>query len=151
MIIPFESLSTIRPRRCVMAAGCFDLFHVGHLHYLKAAKTFGHLVVALTKGEFFIKQGRPVFTDSERLEMVDALRIVAYTVLVPERTMVSAIRELRPSVYVKGSETRLVNNPDFDAEKSEVEKHGGRIVMIPKILPYSSGALLSGEFLKEVA
>lgn len=105
----------------------------------------------MTEGKYFIKPGRPVFSDEHRLEMIDALHVVKYCFMVPHRTMVPAITAVKPKVYVKGSETRLENNPDFEAEKEEVLKCGGRIVMIPKVLPYSSGALLSGEFLKKVA
>jgi cytidyltransferase-like protein len=144
----FAELNNLRPYTYVLAAGCFDLFHIGHLHYLKACRAYGPLVVALTEGEYITKPGRPVFSDEHRLEMIDALRIVDHCVMVSDRTMVPAIHILRPKVYCKGSETRLENNPDFDAEKEATHKHGGAVVMIEKVLPYSSGALLRGEFLK---
>jgi len=108
------------------------------------------LVVTLTKGEFVDKgPGRPIFTDEERIEMIDALKFVAYTALVPDRTAVPAIKALKPKIYVKGSETRRDGNMDLVREMTAVSVFGGETVFIDKKLPYSSGRLLSGELWKE--
>ena len=50
--------------------GVFDLFHPGHLRYLKAAKKFGDvLIVSITEDQFIHKgPGRPVYNSSDRLK-----------------------------------------------------------------------------------
>ncbi len=135
----------------VLAHGTFDLFHVGHLHYLRAARALGPLTVTLTAGEFIRHHGagRPVFSDSERIEMIEALDFVNHVALVHDETAVPAIRIVRPKFYVKGDETRREGNTAMDAEIAAVKEVGGEVVFIPKKLPYSSGRLLSGEILRQ--
>jgi cytidyltransferase-like protein len=62
----------------VLANGCFDLFHVGHVRYLQGAKALGHiLVVAINSDEQARRlkgEGRPAFPQDERAEIVSALR-----------------------------------------------------------------------------
>lgn len=144
-------LDELRDLRCVLAHGTFDLFHIGHLKYLKAAKSYGPLAVTLTAGSYIRNHGpgRPVFTDEERLEMIDALGFVNYVSMVYDETALPAIRMIKPRLYCKGDETRREGNSVLEQEIAAVKEGGGDVVFIPKLLPYSSGALLSGKILDQ--
>ena len=50
--------------RTVLAHGCFDLLHLGHIRHLQEAKKLGdRLVVSVTADKFVNKgAGRPRFT-----------------------------------------------------------------------------------------
>lgn len=64
---------------CVLTFGTFDVFHVGHLRLLERAAALGdRLVVGVSSDSLNIsKKGRPpVFTESERMRLVSALRCV---------------------------------------------------------------------------
>lgn len=134
----------------VLCHGTFDLFHIGHLRYLKEASKYGPVTVTMTAGRYIENHGpgRPVFTDEERLEIVDALEIVKYVALIHEPSGKAAIRTICPAFYCKGDETRREGNQTLDEEVRLVEYYGGKVIFIPKTLPYSSGKLLSGEMLK---
>lgn len=150
-IVPFADLHRLG-RGYVLASGTFDLLHIGHVYYLREAAKLGPLVVALTEGQYIIKPGRPVFTDQERIDFISELQSVYWCCLVPERTQVSTIRALKPSIYVKGEETRREGNADLELEMAEVRRHGGETRFTGRITRYSSGALLSGEYMRrEVA
>ena len=59
--------------------GAYDLFHIGHLNLLRNAKAqCDRLIVGISAGEriFRYKKKYPIFTDSERLEIVSACRFV---------------------------------------------------------------------------
>jgi rfaE bifunctional protein nucleotidyltransferase chain/domain len=88
----------------VLANGCFDLLHLGHVRHLQAAKAMGtFLIVAVTRDRSVNKgPGRPVFNQYQRQEMLHALRYVTGTILVD--SSLEALEEVKPAVFVKGRE-----------------------------------------------
>ena len=137
----------------VLCHGTYDLLHVGHLRFFKEARKYGPLTVTLTAGSYIRNHGpgRPVFTDSERLEMVAELECVERVALVHHESGMPAIRTIMPAYYCKGDETRREGNETLRAEQRLVEDLGGKIMFIAKHGPYSSGKLLSGAFLERKA
>lgn len=125
--------------KVVLAHGCFDILHYGHLRHLKKAKSLGdYLVVSVTAAKYVDKgKGRPVFSDRQRVEMLRALRFVDQVVLSNAPTPEKVIKRWQPHVYVKGSDYkgRL-------PEKELVESLGGRVVFTNEVV-YSSTALCS--------
>ena len=92
--------------KTVLVFGTFDFFHVGHLHLLRQAKTYGNrLVVAVASDAAVahIKGQRPVHDEEERKGLVSALRMVDDTVLGDETLGVySPVRTVAPDVIVLG-------------------------------------------------
>lgn len=85
----------------VLANGCFDVLHVGHVRHLKEAKSMGDLlVVSLTADEHVNKPGRPIHKWDERAEVLRSLRCV--DVVIKTRGAVEAIHSVKPDVFVKG-------------------------------------------------
>lgn len=67
-----------QPRR-VLALGYFDLFHQGHLNYLKYAKQQGDILVVGVAPDAFGKQSKgyaPVMSEQNRMAILSALSIV---------------------------------------------------------------------------
>jgi len=90
--------------RVVLANGCFDPLHPGHVEHLEQARGLGdRLVVALTLDAFVHKgPSRPYLEWEERATMLRALRFV--DAVVPSRNAWEAIHEVRPQVFVKGGD-----------------------------------------------
>jgi rfaE bifunctional protein nucleotidyltransferase chain/domain len=88
----------------VLANGCFDPLHYGHILHLQAARKMGNrLVVGLTKDEFVNKgEGRPVFTLEERMHCLKALRCVDD--ILPCTDALDALMAIRPNIFVKGKD-----------------------------------------------
>ncbi len=88
--------------RVVLANGCFDIFHAGHVRHLAAARRLGdRLVVALTVDEAVNKgPGMPLNPWEERAEVLRACRHVDE--VVRSRGAEAAIYIVRPQVFVKG-------------------------------------------------
>lgn len=136
MILTWEQLEPSLAG-AVLAGGCFDLLTVGHIRHLKEALRFGWNLYVLVTADRYVNKGpnRPVYQETERVEMVDALRFVGYTVLNPYPTAVEAIQRLRPAVYCKGGEYRPIDRPGYRRgispkllkEKEAVEAVGGRL------------------------
>jgi len=111
-------------REIVMACGCFDVLHYGHLLHLEEAKAQGDwLIVALTADRHVNKgEGRPLFKWAQRAAMLRALRCVDEVIENPDPTPYFLIERIRPKVYVKGAEyfERL-------PEQEAVRQYGGRV------------------------
>lgn len=104
-----EELRRSRPGlRVVLANGCFEMLHVGHLRYLEDARRRGDvLVVALNEDDGVRElkgEGRPLVGFEERAELLLGLRCVDWVVGFPERTVEATLRVLRPQVHAKGSD-----------------------------------------------
>ena len=117
-------------KRIVLANGCFDLLHVGHVRYLRAARGLGDVLfvginsdaaVARLKG-----QGRPLMPAAERAEILSALREVDHVVVFEEDTADALVAAIRPAIHAKGTDYTAETVP----ERETVRRHGGRVVIV---------------------
>ena len=94
--------------RVVLANGCFDLLHVGHVRYLEDAASRGDLlVVALNTDESITRlkgEGRPVVTLADRAVVIGALACVDRVTAFDEDTLEETLRALHPRVHAKGTD-----------------------------------------------
>ncbi|MCK4538595.1 MAG: adenylyltransferase/cytidyltransferase family protein [Candidatus Krumholzibacteria bacterium] len=108
-------------KEVVLANGCFDILHVGHVRYLSEAAEYGDiLVVAINDDESTRRLkgvGRPVIPGDERAEILTALSYVDYVLLFSESTVDGIIRKLRPSVHAKGTDYTEESVPEADTAK----------------------------------
>lgn len=114
----------------VLANGCFDLLHVGHVRYLHGAKALGgRLVVALNSDDSVRKlkgEDRPLMPEQERAEIISALTDVDAVVIFSEPDVRALIRELRPDVQAKGTDYTAESVPERDT----VMECGGRVEIV---------------------
>ena len=129
-------------KKIVLANGCFDLFHVGHIRYLEGAKAAGDfLVVAVNSDEQVIKQkgeGRPFMPENERAEIVAALRCVDLVTIFPEPTVTEVIRAITPDFHAKGTDYTSDSVP----EKDIVAEVGGKVIIVGDPKDHSSSDML---------
>jgi len=118
----------------VLANGCFDVLHVGHVRYLRGARDLGDLLVvginsdaqvARLKGE-----GRPILAAGERAELVASLEAVDLVTIFDEPTVTELLLAIKPDIHAKGTDYTVETVPERDVVRS----YGGniRIVGDPK-------------------
>jgi rfaE bifunctional protein nucleotidyltransferase chain/domain len=134
----------------VLCHGVFDLLHMGHVRHLEAAHREGtKLIVTLTADQFVNKgPNRPVFPEQLRAEMVAAIQYVDWVAINHAPTAETVLQAVQPSVYVKGSDYRNVDDDvtgKIADERATVESHGGRIVFTDDIT-FSSSNLINRYF-----
>lgn len=116
--------------RVTLTNGCFDVLHVGHVRYLRAARELGGKVVVALNSDASARalkgEGRPVMPAQERAEILAALADVDAVVIFPEKDVRAIIREIRPDFHAKGTDYTAENVP----ERDEVEACGGRVVIV---------------------
>jgi rfaE bifunctional protein nucleotidyltransferase chain/domain len=129
-------------RRLVFTNGVFDLFHVGHLRLLQAARALGDaLVVGINSDDSARRlkgRSRPVVPQFARAETVAGIREVDLCVIFAEPDPRELLRAVRPDILVKGSEYSLREV----VGRALVESWGGRVERIPHVAGWSSTALL---------
>jgi D-glycero-beta-D-manno-heptose 1-phosphate adenylyltransferase len=130
-------------QQIVLANGCFDLLHVGHVRYLQGAKALGgKLVVAMNSDASVRKikgKGRPFMPAMERAEIVAALSDVDAVLIFEEPDVRALIREIRPDIQAKGTDYTRENVP----EREEVMAYGGRVEIVGDPKNHSTSEMLS--------
>jgi rfaE bifunctional protein nucleotidyltransferase chain/domain len=137
-------------RRVVMCHGTFDLMHTGHIRHLQRAKAEGDVLLVTLTGDAYVNKGpgRPVFGEDLRAETLASLACVDFVAINHEQAAITAIKRLRPHVYVKGSEYRAAMDDvtgNITREKEAVEAGGGSIFYTDEIT-FSSSSLLNEHF-----
>ena len=126
----------------VLANGCFDLLHVGHVRYLHAAKALGgRLVVAInsdTSARQLKGDGRPLMPEQERAEIIAALEDVDAVVIFSEPDVRALVREIRPDIQAKGTDYSAETVP----EREVVRECGGRVEIVGDPKDHSSSEML---------
>ncbi|MGO9378616.1 MAG: D-glycero-beta-D-manno-heptose 1-phosphate adenylyltransferase [Dissulfurispiraceae bacterium] len=94
-------------KQIVFTNGCFDIIHIGHIRYLRAAKALGDVLVIGLNSDVSVgrlKPGRPVTPEDQRVEVLSALVMVDYVTVFDEDTPYDLINLLKPDVLVKGGD-----------------------------------------------
>src|SRR6266851_2548542 len=124
-------------KRLVLANGCFDLLHVGHVRYLQAARALGDALVVGLNSDASVRRlkgpGRPVMPAAERAERVDAV------VVFEEDSADALIARLRPDVHAKGTDYTAQSVP----ERGTVEAVGAKVAIAGDPKTHSTKDLIS--------
>jgi rfaE bifunctional protein nucleotidyltransferase chain/domain len=126
----------------VLANGCFDLLHVGHVRYLGGAKALGGKLIVAMNSDASMRQlkgdGRPLMPAEERAEIIAALADVDAVVIFDEPDVRALIREIRPDIQAKGTDYTRETVP----ERDEVRGYGGRVEIVGDAKDHSTSDFL---------
>ena len=129
--------------RIVLANGCFDVLHVGHVRYLEGARELGNiLIVGINSDEQVAMQkgdGRPVLPASERAEIVAGLESVTYVTIFDEPTVTELLLALKPDVHAKGTDYTTDTVP----EREVVRSYGGEVAIVGDPKDHSTSAIIA--------
>ena len=142
-LVPILEQTRSQKKRIVFTNGCFDLMHIGHTRYLKAARALGDLLVIGVNSDASVRRlnkgvDRPIVPESQRAEVLAALECVDYVVIFSESDPGELIAALRPDVLVKGGDWAL----DKIVGRETVEAYGGIVTTIPLVPGMSTTSLL---------
>jgi rfaE bifunctional protein nucleotidyltransferase chain/domain len=131
-------------KKLVCTNGCFDLLHVGHVRYLRAARALGDVLVVGVNGDRSVQElkgpGRPINHARDRAEVLAALESVDFVTIFPDVRATRLLEMVHPAVYAKGGDyTAETLNAE---ERAALEKIGAEIRIIPLEKGYSTSELL---------
>ncbi|MFB0565098.1 MAG: D-glycero-beta-D-manno-heptose 1-phosphate adenylyltransferase [Candidatus Aminicenantaceae bacterium] len=129
-------------KKVVFTNGCFDILHGGHIHLFKEAKKYGDILIVALNDDASVKKikgsSRPIFSLTERLEVLEAVEYIDYLTFFSEETPQKIISFLLPDVLIKGGDWEL----NEVIGRTEVERAGGKVVTIPYLKGYSSSVII---------
>ena len=114
MIVKLSQLNRLRKslknKRVVFVGGSFDMFHRGHLEYLKKCRNFGDVLVVAIATDRRIKQRkgeqRPIISQKDRLKIIDSVSCIDYCLIAPEKKKDNSVpaivimNYLKPDIFV---------------------------------------------------
>jgi len=93
-------------RKKVVATGCYDWFHSGHVRFTEAASAYGDLYVCLGSDanvRLLKGDGHPLLSEQERRYVLGSIKFVKQALITTGTGWVDAdpeIRGLKPDIYV---------------------------------------------------
>src|ERR1044072_2211704 len=129
--------------RIVLANGCFDVLHVGHIRYLSGARSEGDLLIVGVNSDAQVRKqkgdGRPILPAAQRAEIVAALESVNFVTVFDEPTVEELLLALKPDVHAKGTDYTVDTVP----EREVVKSYGGRVAIVGDLKDHSTSEILS--------
>jgi rfaE bifunctional protein nucleotidyltransferase chain/domain len=129
--------------RIILANGCFDLFHAGHVRYLSGAKKLGGFLVVAINSDRQVRRlkgaNRPFIPAEERAEIVSGFRFVDVVTIFDEPNVEAIIAAIRPDYHAKGTDYTTESVP----ERETVIRYGGRVAIVGDPKDHSSTELIA--------
>jgi D-glycero-beta-D-manno-heptose 1-phosphate adenylyltransferase len=129
-------------KRIVLANGCFDILHVGHIRYLAAAKALGDLLIVAINSDEQARRlkgaGRPLLPQDERAEIIASIEAVDLVTIFEEPTVEQLLLALKPDIHAKGTDYTEDSVPERDVVRS----FGGRVAIVGDPKDHSSSEMI---------
>ena len=135
-------------RKKVIVTGCFDWFHSGHVRFFEEVSQLGDLYVAVGHDQnirLLKGAGHPMFSQEERLYMVQAVRYVKQALITSGHGWMDAepeIELLKPDIYA------VNEDGDVPEKRAFCAKHGMEYVVLQRSpkegLPQRESTVLRG-------
>ncbi|MCX8094192.1 MAG: adenylyltransferase/cytidyltransferase family protein, partial [Candidatus Goldbacteria bacterium] len=97
-----------RGKKIVFANGCFDIIHVGHIRFLKAAKKKGDILIVGLNSDKSVRKlkgkGRPIINQKDRAFILSSFYFVDYVTIFSEKDVKKTLAILRPTYHAKGTD-----------------------------------------------
>ena len=126
----------------VLANGCFDVLHAGHVRYLEAAKVIGDFLVVGVNSDAQVAalkgNGRPLLPEAERAEIVASLAAVDVVTVFDEPTVTELLLAIKPDVHAKGTDYTEQTVPERDVVRS----FGGRVAIVGDPKDHSTSEMI---------
>jgi cytidyltransferase-like protein len=135
--------------KIVMASGCYDLLHAGHVAFFKTAARYGkvHVYVGQDQNIKLLKGKAPYFSQEERKYMVGAVRYVEKANIASGSGMLDFeqdMKDLKPDMFI-------VNSDGFTEGKKRIcEENDVELVVLKRIPEEGLPARSSSDSKKEL-
>lgn len=108
-----KELLKTNSKKIIFTNGCFDILHVGHLRYLTASKAIDPeaLLIIGLNSDTSVKDlkgpQRPINSEADRAELLNALEPVDHVVIFSESTAEKLLKAVNADYYTKGGDYDL--------------------------------------------
>lgn len=117
-------------KKIAFANGGFDLLHIGHIRYLKAAKETSDVLIVALNSDKSLKRlkgnDRAIIDEKGRVKLLSAIEFVDFVTLFDEPTVTELLLSIKPHFHCKGSDYTEETVP----ERETVLSYGGKIAIV---------------------
>ena len=115
-------------KRIVLAGGCFDILHIGHITYLEEAKKQGDVLFVFVENDQSIKKAkgstRPINTQSDRTQILAHLYMVDYVIKLAETTNYDElVTKIKPAIIAATK-----GDPNRSHKERQAKQIGAKVV-----------------------
>ena len=129
----------------VLVGGCFDILHIGHIKFLKKAKSFGDYLIVLLESDANIKKlkghTRPFHNQEERKEVLEALKFVNKVMILPnivDNTFYdNLIKKIKPNIIAITE-----GDPIKDKKLIQAKSVGAKLKIVKKYKSHSTSNIV---------
>ena len=93
--------------KTIICFGTFDVLHLGHLNYFQQAKKIADKLIVVIARDKNTKKKKLLFTEKERLKLVQSLQIVDYAVLGSLTDQYKVIEKIKPEFILLGYDHQI--------------------------------------------
>lgn len=143
----------LNKKTIILAGGCFDILHIGHILFLKKAKTKADYLFVLIEGDKKIKElkgeNRPIHNQKDRAEIISALEFVDYVIPMPYLTKDieydKLVEKLNPSIIAA-----TFGDENAKHKKRQAKKIGAKLIFVTKNISKASTSKVAEIIAKEI-
>jgi rfaE bifunctional protein nucleotidyltransferase chain/domain len=136
-------------KKIVLAGGCFDILHVGHISFLEKAKASGDILILLLESDHAIKllkgDKRPINPQENRAKVLRAVEFVDFVVTLPKPFKTSDYQkltfEIKPNVIAVTE-----GDPHLREKESQAKAVNGIVKVVLQEIPEHSTTKLLDYF-----
>lgn len=129
----------------VLVGGCFDVLHIGHVKFLRQAKSFGDYLIVLLESDANIKKlkgsTRPIHNQKERKEVLEALKFVDKVIILPDVVnnifYDNLVKKIKPSVIAITGD-----DPIKDKKLIQAKSVGAKLKIVKKYKSNSTSSIV---------
>lgn len=149
-----STLKSIRKlnKKIVLAGGCFDIIHLGHITFLQKAKQKGDVLIVLLESDKTIKKlkghKRPINSQKVRAKVLSSLKPVDFVILLPDVTTDGQYDEL-----VKTIKPQIIavtkGDPNNLHKIRQAEFTDAKVVVVTNKITYHSTTKLARQIFSD--
>jgi len=128
---PIVEAEKEKGKTVVFGNGAFDILHVGHVRYLKAAKALGDVLIVAINSDISVQKlkgpTRPILPEFDRISLVASVDVVDYVTTFDDEKVSGLLTLLKPNVHAKGTDYR---KPEEVPEANVVADYGGETAIV---------------------
>lgn len=137
----------------VLAGGCFDILHTGHIAYLTKAKEQGDILMVLLENDETIRKikgkNRPLHNQKDRAAILASLQVVDFIVLLPfmknDKSYETLVISIKPDIIATTKRDQQEAN-----KKRQAKQIGAKVVKVIKRINHSSSSQLAEHLYKKI-
>ena len=133
----------------ILAGGCFDILHIGHITFLENAKKSGDILILLLESDLAIKKlkgkKRPINDQEDRAKILSAIEFVDFIIILPKpfknEDYQDLVSEIKPDIIAV-----TAGDPNLENKKLQAKIIGGIVKVVLKKIPEHSTTKLLDYF-----